>query len=118
MDLARSRSTRAAILLIGFALLSTEYDLQMAYGFDSVTARAIDRLANGMQTDVAVQQRYSKFYGVSAAPEFTPESFGVYRCAISDVTPAEFLKCMSGVPMPKRTPRLPDRRPTAGSTSQ
>jgi sphingomyelin phosphodiesterase acid-like 3 len=95
-----------------------EYDFQMAYGFDSVTARSINRLANDLKTDAAAQQHYSKFYGVSAAPEFAPGSFRVYRCAISNVTPAEFLKSMIGVPTPKRPPLFPDRRPTASSTAR
>ena len=74
----------------------------------------VDRLADRIRTDAAVRRNYTTFYGVSAAPEITPQTLDVYRCAITNVTPAEFLTCLSGTPKPKRPPAFPDRRPAAG----
>jgi hypothetical protein len=53
--------------------------------------------------------------GVSAAPEFTPQAFEAYRCAIANVTATESLTCLGGVPEPKRPPAHPDRRRPAGA---
>jgi hypothetical protein len=60
--------------------------------------------------DTAARQRYTQYYGVSAPPEFTDLTFGVYRCAIGNITPAEFLTCVSGVPKPKSPHPHPDRK--------
>jgi sphingomyelin phosphodiesterase acid-like 3 len=94
-----------------------EYDFRAAYGLLAVTPETVAQLADRMGTDAGMQQRYTRFYGVSAAPEFTPQSFEVYRCAIANVTTAEFLTCLSGMPRPRRPPTLPDRRRPADAVA-
>jgi hypothetical protein len=92
-----------------------EYSFRQAYGVDSLTARSVAALAARMRTDIAARQRYIAFYGVSAAPEITLETFDVYRCAISNMTPAEFLTCLNGAPKPPRPEAFPDRRQRVSS---
>ena len=92
-----------------------EYDFQDAYGLPSLTPQTIANLANALGTDLALQRKFTQFYGVSATPEFTPQAFPLYRCAIGNITPAEFLECLTGVPKPRHPPILPDRKPRAGS---
>jgi hypothetical protein len=92
-----------------------EYDFQGAYGLPVLTAQTIAELARAMQTNAALQAKYTQYYGVSAPAEFTPQQFPIYRCAIGNITPAEFLECLTGVPKPTHPPVLPDRKPRAGS---
>jgi sphingomyelin phosphodiesterase acid-like 3 len=87
-----------------------EYDFRAAYGFSVINASTITQLADRMRTDAAIQRTYTRYYGVSAAPEFTPSMFETYRCAITNTTPAEFLKALSGLPKPKTPTPTPDRR--------
>jgi hypothetical protein len=88
-----------------------EYDFRQAYGCPALSAESVARLANQMLTDGSLQQKYTSYYAVSAPPEFTPQAFSTYRCAIASVTPADFLMCVSGVLKPKRPAAFPDRAP-------
>jgi hypothetical protein len=87
-----------------------EYDFREAYGLDGLTARTVDRLADRIKTDATARRNYVAFYAVSAVSEITPQTFDIYRCAIANITSAEFLTCLSGTPKPKRPPAFPDRR--------
>jgi hypothetical protein len=87
-----------------------EYDFRTAYDLPALDASSIARLAARMQADARIQQLYTRFYAVSAPPEITPQTLGVYRCAISNTTPAEFLTCYQGTSRPKNPHPHPDRR--------
>jgi sphingomyelin phosphodiesterase acid-like 3 len=95
------------------AVWSREYDFQEAYGLGPPTAETVVRLASEMARDGMTRQLYTRFYAVSAPPEFTPRTFDVYRCAIPNVTPAEFLTCLKGQPKPGRPEPFPDRKASA-----
>jgi hypothetical protein len=72
------------------------------------------QLSDALVADATARECYTTYYGVSAAPEFTDRTFPVYRCALANITPTEFLMCLSGVSKP-RTPRPhPDRKVRAG----
>jgi hypothetical protein len=95
---------------------SLEYRFGEAYGAAAFDAPTIVRLAEAMGNDAVLRQRYTQYYGVSAPPEFNDRTFGVYRCAIGNVTPGEFLRCLTGVPKPRAPLAHPDRirmRPAA-----
>jgi hypothetical protein len=76
-------------------------------------ARTVARLADRIGTDAAVGRLYARFSGVSASPEMTARTLAIYRCAISNVSPAGFLRCLGGVPGPGPPPAPADRRPPA-----
>jgi hypothetical protein len=99
----------------GWAL---EYDFRETYDLPSLDASSISRLSARMQTDSRIQQIYTRFYSVSAPPEITPQTLSVYRCAISNTTPAEFLTCFQGTHRPKNPHPHPDRRALAGTARQ
>ena len=87
-----------------------EYDFREAYGYPELSARTVARLSVAMATDATVRERFSRYYGMGAAPEFTERTFAIYRCAIANIRPAEFLMCLSGVPTPKMPLPHPDRQ--------
>lgn len=87
-----------------------EYDFQKTYQLPSLDPASIARLAGQLRANAAYQKSYTQFYSVSAAPEFDPRTFDVYACAIPNVTPAEFLNCLHGVPKPRHPIHFPDRR--------
>ncbi|MFO0888171.1 MAG: metallophosphoesterase [Isosphaeraceae bacterium] len=89
---------------------AVEYDFRAAYGLAELSARAFARLADTLTTDAETARRYSTYYGVSAPPEFDEKSFPIYRCAIANVTPSEFLRCLTGSPEPKAPLPHPDRK--------
>jgi sphingomyelin phosphodiesterase acid-like 3 len=94
-----------------------EYDFRAAYGLPGLTPETVARLADRLADEPALQQTYTNFYGVSAAPEFPPPLFPVYRCAIANVTPAEFLRAFSGRPKPAHPRPHPDRLRPAEAAS-
>jgi hypothetical protein len=87
-----------------------EYDFRDAYGYPELSAETVAKLSGAMVANATARQRYTKYYTVSAAPEFTEQTFPIYRCAIGNITPAEFLMCLSGVPKPKMPHPYPDRK--------
>ena len=87
-----------------------EYDFREAYGYPELSAQTVARLSVALVADTTARQRYTKYYGVNAAPEFTDQTFAIYRCAIGNITSAEFLTCVSGVPKPKSPHPHPDRK--------
>jgi hypothetical protein len=89
---------------------SFEYDFRAAYGYPELSARAAARLSEALVADAPARQRYTKYFSVSAAPEFTEQTFAIYRCAIANITPAEFLMCLSGATTPRTPLPHPDRR--------
>lgn len=93
-----------------------EYDFRTAYGLGPPAADSFTRLAAAMAEGGGARRLYSKFYGVGAPPEFTARTIEYYRCAIANVTPAEFLTCAGGRPEPDAPPAFPDRRPPPGGT--
>lgn len=86
-----------------------EYDFGKAYGLSAVNAATIAQLADRIATDPAVAQIYMQRYSVSGAVEVTPETLKSYRCAIPNVTPAEFHICYTGIPKPARAPEYAGR---------
>jgi sphingomyelin phosphodiesterase acid-like 3 len=87
-----------------------EYEFREAYSFPGLNAQTALRLSATIETDATTRQRYMRFYGVSAAPEFTEAMFPIYRCAIANMTPTEFLLCWSGIPKPTSPLPYPDRK--------
>ena len=87
-----------------------EYDFREAYGYPDLSADTVARLPDALAADATARQRYTKYYSVSAAPEFTEQTFPIYRCAIANITPAQFLECLSGVREPKAPHPSPDRK--------
>jgi sphingomyelin phosphodiesterase acid-like 3 len=100
------------------ATWALEYDFQTAYGAHGLNPETVAQLADGLKTDAALQRQYTKFYGVSAPPEFTPQTFEIYRCAIANISAAEFLTALSGLPKPARPRYLPDRQRSAAAVGQ
>ena len=87
-----------------------EYDFHEAYGVTGLNPVTVGQLADRISTDETIARQYTKFYSVSAAPEINAETINVYRCAIMNVTPAEFQTCYRGVPEPERPPSLSGRK--------
>lgn len=112
--LPRNFQTYYLTSLAGDGSWMLEYDFLAAYGVDALNAATVAGIADRMKSDPGLQRRYTTFYGVSAPPEFTPATFPIYRAAIANVTPAEFLKALTGGPPrpASSTPRHPDRRRT------
>ncbi|MDG3004371.1 metallophosphoesterase [Paludisphaera mucosa] len=90
-----------------------EYDFRDAYGFDSLSAGTIGRLAEGIRSNAAVRESYIRFYGVSSAPEITPRTLEYYRCAMTNLGAAAFMDCLPKAPDRLESPGFPDRRPAA-----
>lgn len=88
-----------------------EYAFRETYDASAIDARTLDRLADRIASDGAARQRYSKFYSVSGPPEFTDATFGYYRCAITHLTPSDFLGCLDDEHAPKASVLPPDRLP-------
>ncbi|QDV39338.1 metallophosphoesterase [Tautonia plasticadhaerens] len=86
-----------------------EYRFGDAYGLPGPDAASVAELATRMGSDASVREAYSTYYGVSSPPEFTGDQFDIYRCAISNITPGDFLRCLTGSETPGRPPALPDR---------
>lgn len=95
-----------------------EYDFRAAYGFEELSAGVVARLSDSLATDAGARECYTKYYGVSAAPEFGEGAFPVYRCAIANVTPAEFLTCLTGVPKARAPLPHPDRKRSMQSATR
>jgi sphingomyelin phosphodiesterase acid-like 3 len=89
-----------------------EYTFHETYGLSGLNPRTAEQLADRIKTDAAVQEHFTKFYNVRAAPEIGAQTIDAYRCAILNVTPAEFQMCYQGVPKPKQPPPLAGRRVT------
>jgi hypothetical protein len=87
-----------------------EYDFHEAYGYPELSAHTAVRLSDDLLADTPARRHYTKFFSVSAPPEFAEQTFSGYRCAIANITPAEFLTRWSGVPKPKAPPPHPDRK--------
>lgn len=87
-----------------------EYAFGEAYTAPVLDLHTVTRLEEGMRSDAALRQRFTRYYGVSAAPEFSEGTFEIYRCAIANVTASEFLRCLTAVPEPKTPPPHPDRK--------
>lgn len=86
-----------------------EYGFREAYGLPRPDAASIAALAGRMVSDAPARGAYTRYYGVSAPPEFTAGQFDIYRCAIANITPSDFLRCLTGSANPERPPALPDR---------
>jgi hypothetical protein len=87
-----------------------EYNFHESYGLSNLNPRTAAQLADRIKSEAAVRERYTKYYSVSAAPEISAVTVDVYRCAISNVTPAEFQMCFRGVREPVRPPPLAGRK--------
>jgi hypothetical protein len=87
-----------------------EYDFRSAYPDTTLDAESVASLADSLKTDTTLQDRYTRFYSVSAAPEFSPSTFPIYRAVIANVTPAEFLRSATGKMKPRSPHPHPDRR--------
>lgn len=83
-----------------------EYDFARAYGAAAVDVASFEVLHARINDGTADQRLYEQFYGVGVAPEITPAFFDVYRCAMQNVTVAEFLRCHS-----KKAPAAAERAP-------
>jgi hypothetical protein len=55
-----------------------EDDFHAAYGYAELSAGAVARLSDALATDAEARRHYTKYYGVSAAPEFDGRTFPVY----------------------------------------
>ena len=86
-----------------------EYDFGKTYGLTKVNATTIDQLVDRIATGPAVAQIFMRKYSVSGAVEITPKTLKAFRCAIPNVTPAEFHICYTGIPKPKRAPEFAGR---------
>jgi hypothetical protein len=87
-----------------------EYDFRSIYGFSSLNPATILQLADSLKTDPAFQQKFIKYYTVSAPPSITAQSIDIFACAIRSVTAAEFEACYRGLPHPRVSPEAPDKR--------
>jgi hypothetical protein len=102
--------TNGQAVTSGAGTWAMEYDFRQAYGFSAFNPATVAALSNRIATDLDVQRRYIRFYGVSAAPEITASTIAAYRCVIPNITPAEFQVCNRGVPTPMRSPPLAGRK--------
>ena len=89
---------------------AVEYAFGEAYTAPVLDLHTVTRLEEGMRSDAPLRQRFTRYYGVSAAPEFSEGTFEIYRCAIANVTSSEFLRCLTAVSEPKAPLPYPDRK--------
>jgi hypothetical protein len=94
-----------------------EYDFREAYDLPALDVHSITTMASRMAADARVRRLYTRNYSVSAPPEITTQTIDVYRCAIANTTPSEFLNCYQGSPAPKRPHPHPDRRVLTGAVA-
>ena len=87
-----------------------EYDFRSTYGFSGLNPHTIFQLASGLKANTAFQQSFMKFYTVSAPPSINSQTIDIFACATRSVTPAEFEECYRGLPLPKLSPPVPDKR--------
>jgi sphingomyelin phosphodiesterase acid-like 3 len=87
-----------------------EYDFRQTYGFSALNPSIVAQLGERIGVNAEVARHYTRFYSVSAVPEITVQTIGVYRCAISNVTRAEFQTCYRGVAEPLNPPPVPGRK--------
>ncbi len=87
-----------------------EYAFDEAYAAPGFNLQTVTRLEEAMKSNSVLRQRYTTYYVVSAAPEFNDQAFEVYRCAIANITPSQFLRCLTNEPTPKTPRPHPDRQ--------
>jgi hypothetical protein len=92
-----------------------EYDFHATYGFSALDPITITLLADAIKTTEPLQQLYLRFHSVSTALNTSASAIDVYRCAITNATPAEFQLCYRGAPQSNRSPPDPGRKSTVGS---
>ncbi|MGE3819948.1 MAG: metallophosphoesterase [Isosphaeraceae bacterium] len=92
----------------GAGVWGQEYEFQTTYGPRVLDAPGVTDLASALKAIPALREAYTRDYGVGAPAEFPPSAFEYYRLAIANVTPAEYLRGLVGVPRP--SPMRPDRR--------
>ncbi len=85
-----------------------EYRFREVYGFDDLTAGAIERLARTLAADAAIRAKYADFYDVGAPPAIAGKPLEACVCAVPNATPAEFLRCYDHGPI-EREPKLRGR---------
>jgi sphingomyelin phosphodiesterase acid-like 3 len=92
-----------------------EYDFRKTYGFSALNPHTITQLADGLKTNTTFQQKYIKFYTVSAEPDINAQTIEIFRCAILSVTPSEFEACYRGSPISRLSPPVPGKRTVGAS---
>lgn len=79
---------------------SCEYDShsQDAYGLPRLDTRAVTSLSKAIKSNPTIAQHYTTYYTMSAAPAFDTTSIKFYDCALLNVSPTDYVACISQYP--------------------
>jgi hypothetical protein len=92
-----------------------EYDFRESYGYPALNPVTVTQLAGAIGTNATIRESYIRFYNASAAPSISPQSIGIYRCAIANVTPEGFEACYRASASPAGQPPVLPGKPAAGA---